>query len=78
MADGVSIELDRAHNAILTLTCPKCGRRQKKKARDLVAGVTVSCACGETSWTFADSELASIQRQINDLKRVLKNFGKSL
>lgn len=71
----IEFGVDKNLKGILVITCPDCGKKLKKNAKEISPGKEVACSCGFTV-SFSGDDLRGVQRSLDDLKRTLKSIGK--
>jgi hypothetical protein len=71
----IDLDLDNNFNATLIVQCGECNRKNKLPMSQASSGKIIKCGCG-LEYPLKGDDLRKIQKQLNDLKRTLNNFGK--
>lgn len=71
----LDIDLDKNFNATLILQCRECNRKNKLPMSQASPSKIIKCGCG-VEYPLKGDDLRRIQKELDGLKRTLKNFGK--
>ena len=69
----VEVEWDDDTEVTLKVTCPKCQRVTRIRARHAVPGSEVHCSCGNFTIRLGGDDLRDVQRAADKLHRSLKD-----
>lgn len=67
--------MSRFSDIDIPIDCPSCGRKIKKRLSQLGNGRSIHCSCGQRI-TVQGSGFSSFKRNLDQLDRTLKRFGK--
>ena len=71
----IYIDFNNNFNGIITIVCPECRRKIKKKLKELSPNKKVVCSCGYFTATFTGDDLRKIQKGFDGIKKGLKSLG---
>jgi ribosomal protein S27E len=72
----IDLDFDAAGQGRLKIKCPACRRTTTVQARDARPGKRVPCSCGRFTAVLEGDDLRDVEKAMDKLMRVFKDFGK--